>query len=99
MDAKDYLKNGLGDVLSPVQNNETHALFQVCGQDAKFKDIFFLASVERKTDAYGTKLHLEGADKWEREGTYIKGKKNALAKFEELANPEKKNTDELYKNL
>lgn len=96
-----YLKNNVGDTLSPVKNTETHALFQIIGPDARFRDVFFIAPLESKPDAYGrgTELHLAGGTKWEDAGTYVKGKADAMTLFEGLTpDGEKKEKSENYYN-
>ena len=94
MEAKDYLTNAVGDVLSPIKNNTEVALFQVIDSaNSKFKDIYFVAKVEPKTDIYGTKLHLPGGGEWEKNGQYFESKKNALELFEKLNS---KDTNEQY---
>ena len=92
-----YLVNEVGDTLSPVKNTDKVALFRVIdSQKLRFKDVFFVTAVEEKQDEYGRKIHLAGGSNWEQAGAYVKGEKNALAKYEALTTG--KDTESYYKS-
>jgi hypothetical protein len=97
MEVQDYFENGIGDTLTKVESNEKSALYQVIGKDCIAKDIYFAIALEPKTDSFGTKkLHMVGAQDWEKTGgKYFKGLPAAKAYLEKL-NPDKH--DDYYNN-
>jgi hypothetical protein len=86
MEADNYLKNNVGDVLSPIRHNEKVSLFQVIDATAlQSRDVFFVCPTEVQTDIYGRKVHLSGGNAWENAGCYVRGRAAAEAKFAELS--------------